>query len=185
MICLHFDCTFPMCNPNSKSWALHASEPDGRGRLDPNADKSWLKPARLIVGQHHFRCLEKNSGKNNSKIMKDFKHTNHCKRSYLWSFTYFFPFHYYNYFFISRSIIRTILFHSFSVSSLTCSVLALSHPAQQGEQLAAVANTQTQCVVPLPEVIKFSLGLGVICNSSSPTLYERQNDVTRKKNMYL
>lgn len=48
-----------MCNPDSQSWALHASEPDGRGLLDPNADKPRLKPARLIMGQHHFSVCER------------------------------------------------------------------------------------------------------------------------------
>lgn len=52
---------------------------------------------------------------------------------------------------------------------LTCSVLAFSHPAQQGEQLTAITHAQTECVVPPPEAIKLSLGLGVICNSGSPT----------------
>lgn len=43
-----------MCNPDSQSWALHASEPDRRGLLDPNTDEARLKPAGLIMGQHHF-----------------------------------------------------------------------------------------------------------------------------------
>lgn len=68
--------------------------------------------------------------------------------------------------------------------SLTCSILALSHPAQQGEQLAAITHTQTQCVVPAPVAIKLSLGLGVICNSSSPTYYEGYM-VLHKNNLYI
>ena len=61
----------------------------------------------------------------------------------------------------------------FLPSPLTCSILAFSHPAQQGKQLAAVTYTQTQCVVPLPEAIKFFLCLRVIGNSRSPTFNER------------
>lgn len=52
---------------------------------------------------------------------------------------------------------------------LTSSISAFSHPAQQGEQLAAIANTQTQSVLSPPEAIKLSLGLGVKRNGSSPT----------------
>lgn len=56
---------------------------------------------------------------------------------------------------------------------LTCfTPLALSHPAQQGEQLAAITHSQTQGVVPPPETIKLSFGLGVVRNSSSPTYQE-------------
>lgn len=69
-----------------------------------------------------------------------------------------------------RPFLSLLLQAALSLSfPLTCSVLAFSHPAQQGEQLAAITHTQTECVVPPPEAIKLSLGLGVICNSSSPT----------------
>lgn len=60
------------------------------------------------------------------------------------------------------------------VSPRTWSILlSFSHPAQQRQQLAAVAHTQTQGVAPPPETFKLSFGLGVICNSSSPTYRSR------------
>lgn len=49
------DSTFSMCDPHSQSGALHAFEPDGRRGLYPHTDEAGLKPARLIMGQDHFR----------------------------------------------------------------------------------------------------------------------------------
>lgn len=48
-----------MCNPDSQSGALHASEPGTRGLLDTNTDETRLKPARLIMCQHYVRLWRK------------------------------------------------------------------------------------------------------------------------------
>lgn len=57
-----------MCNPDPKSGALHAPEPGGRGLLDTNSDESRLKPARLIMCQHHFRLWKKIRKEPESKL---------------------------------------------------------------------------------------------------------------------
>ena len=49
-----------MCNPDSQSWAPHASEPDGRRLLDANADEARLEPAGLIMGQHYVGVWGRN-----------------------------------------------------------------------------------------------------------------------------
>ena len=69
------------------------------------------------------------------------------------------------------SSILSLLFLSFSH---TWSIFAFSHPAQQGQQLAAITHTQTQRVVSLPEAIKLSLGFGVIRNCGSPTFHGKR-----------
>lgn len=56
---------------------------------------------------------------------------------------------------------------------LTHYFLALSHPAQQGEQLTAITYAQTHCILTLSETIKFSLGFGVVGNSSCPTFMKK------------
>lgn len=50
----HMTATFSVRDPDSQSRSLHAPEPDGWGLLNPDADEPRLKPAGLIMGQHHF-----------------------------------------------------------------------------------------------------------------------------------
>lgn len=132
-------CTFSVRNPDPQSRALHAFKPDGRRLLDSHADEPRLKPARLIMGQHHFI------------IWRNRKHQ-------------------------KSVLIFYLLFFCFSISSavsLTCStLLALAHPAQQCQQLAAIAHTQTQGVVSPPETLKLRFSFGVKYNTGRPACQE-------------